>query len=184
MTRSWQGWVPCTSACVLRLRAVDKRSFGCTRSWRLGFATWWYSALRNSAFQKGFPRWPERPDHGVFSIQCPNRTTQPCPFLPGTFSCSCFLRCRSKLVCCPKHRLHRWHLNGFSLLWMFRTCRWRLEEMLNDLSQYLHLKNRSKCQRVQREEKKKKKEKSDYQKTRKCWSINLYSAEDLGSTRH
>lgn len=56
--------------------------------------------------------------------------------------------------------------------------------MLNDLSQYLHLKNRSKCQRVQREEKKKKKEKSDYQKTRKCWSINLYSAEDLGSTRH
>lgn len=99
---------------------------------------------------------PERPDHGVFSLQRPNRTTQPCPLLPGTFSCSCFLRCRSKLVCCPKHRLHRWHLNGFSLLWMFRTCRWRLEEMLNDLSQYLHLKNRSKCQRVQCEGKKRK----------------------------
>lgn len=57
--------------------------------------------------------------------------------------------------------------------------------MLNDLSQYLHLKNRSKCQRVQRERKKKrKKEKSDYQKTRKCWSINLYSAEDLERMRH
>lgn len=58
--------------------------------------------------------------------------------------------------------------------------------MLNDLSQYLHLKNRSKCQRVQREREKKKgeREKSDYQKARKCWSINLYSAEDLGSTRH
>jgi len=55
--------------------------------------------------------------------------------------------------------------------------------MLNDLSQYLHLKNRSKCQRVKCEGKKEK-EKFDYQKTRKCWSINLYPAEDLGSTRH
>lgn len=61
---------------------------------------------------------------------------------PGAPSCSCFFRCRSRLVCCPKQRLHRWHLNGFSLLWMFLTCRWRLEEMLNDRSQYLHLENR------------------------------------------
>lgn len=58
---------------------------------------------------------------------------------PGACSCSCFLRCLSRLVCCPKHRLHRWHLKGFSLLWMLRTCRWRLEEMLKERSQYLHL---------------------------------------------
>lgn len=61
---------------------------------------------------------------------------------PGAPSCSCFLRCLSRLVCCPKHRLHRWHLKGFSLLWMFRTCRWRLEEMLKERSQYLHLEDR------------------------------------------
>lgn len=55
------------------------------------------------------------------------------------FSCSCFLRWRSRLVCWPKQRLHRWHLKGFSLLWMLRTWRWRLDEMLNERSQYLHL---------------------------------------------
>ena len=60
---------------------------------------------------------------------------------PGACSCSCFLRCRSRLVCCPKQRLHRWHLKGFSLVWMLRTCRCRLEEMLKDRSQYLHLKD-------------------------------------------
>lgn len=62
----------------------------------------------------------------------------PCP-APGACSCSCFLRWRSRLVCCPKQRLHRWHLKGFSLLWMLRTCRCRLDEMLKDRSQYLHL---------------------------------------------
>uniref|UniRef100_A0A0R3R0X4 Secreted protein n=1 Tax=Brugia timori TaxID=42155 RepID=A0A0R3R0X4_9BILA len=36
---------------------------------------------------------------------------------------SCFLVCRSKLVCCPKQRSQRSHLNGFSLLCMLRTCR-------------------------------------------------------------
>ena len=30
-------------------------------------------------------------------------------------------------------------LNGFSLLWMLRTWRWRFELMEKDLSQYLHL---------------------------------------------
>ncbi len=30
-------------------------------------------------------------------------------------------------------------LKGFSLLWMFRTCRCRLDEMEKDRSQYLHL---------------------------------------------
>lgn len=58
---------------------------------------------------------------------------------PGMFSCSCFLRWRSRLVCWPKQRLHRWHLKGFSLLWMLRTWRWRLDEMLKERSQYLHL---------------------------------------------
>lgn len=59
--------------------------------------------------------------------------------LPGIFSCSCFFKWRSRLVCWPKQRLHRWHLKGFSLLWMLRTCRWRLDEMLKERSQYLHL---------------------------------------------
>lgn len=57
------------------------------------------------------------------------------------FPFSCFFRCLSRLVCWPKHLSHKWHLNGFSLLWMLRTCLCRLEDMLKDLSQYLHLKN-------------------------------------------
>lgn len=52
---------------------------------------------------------------------------------------SCLSRWRSRLVCWPKQRSQMWHLNGFSLLWMFRTWRWRLLEIENDLSQYLHL---------------------------------------------
>lgn len=59
--------------------------------------------------------------------------------LPERFPFSCFFRCRSRLVCWPKHRSHRWHLKGFSLLWMLRMCRCRLDEMLKDRSQYLHL---------------------------------------------
>lgn len=50
-------------------------------------------------------------------------------------SASCFFKCLSRLVCCPKHRSHSGHLNGFSLLCMFRTCRCRLDEMLNERSQ-------------------------------------------------
>lgn len=61
---------------------------------------------------------------------------------PDMFPFSCFFRCLSRLVCWPKHLSHRWHLNGFSLLWMLRTCRCRLEEILNDLSQYLHLESK------------------------------------------
>lgn len=52
---------------------------------------------------------------------------------------SCFLRWRSRLVCWPKHRSQRGHLKGRSLLWIFRTCRWRLELMEKERSQYLHL---------------------------------------------
>lgn len=60
--------------------------------------------------------------------------------IPDMFPFSCFFRCLSRLVCWPKHLSHKWHLNGFSLLWMLRTCLCRLEDMLKDLSQYLHLK--------------------------------------------
>lgn len=69
----------------------------------------------------------------------PHNTTD---YLPDMFPFSCFLRCLSKLVCWPKHLSHKWHLKGFSLLWMLRTCRCKLEDMLKDLSQYLHLKNK------------------------------------------
>lgn len=58
---------------------------------------------------------------------------------PDRLPFSCFLRWRSRLVCWPKQRSHKWHLKGFSLLWMLRTWRWRLDEMLNERSQYLHL---------------------------------------------
>lgn len=61
-------------------------------------------------------------------------------YIPDIFPFSCFFRCLSRLVCWPKHLSHKWHLNGFSLLWMLRTCLCRLEDMLKDLSQYLHLK--------------------------------------------
>lgn len=61
-------------------------------------------------------------------------------YIPDMFPFSCFFRCLSRLVCWPKHLSHKWHLNGFSLLWMLRTCLCRLEDMLKDLSQYLHLK--------------------------------------------
>src|SRR6218665_1195456 len=52
---------------------------------------------------------------------------------------SCLRRWRSRFVCCPKQRSQRRHRNGFSLLWMLRTCLWRFDEMLKDRSQYLHL---------------------------------------------
>lgn len=61
---------------------------------------------------------------------------------PDMFPFSCFFRCLSRLVCWPKHLSHKWHLNGFSLLWMLRTCRCRLEEMLKERSQYLHLESK------------------------------------------
>lgn len=79
------------------------------------------------------------PDRGRRRVRPTGRPGPARRGAPGACSCSCFLRCRSRLVCCPKHRLHRWHLKGFSLLWMLRTCRWRLEEMLKERSQYLHL---------------------------------------------
>lgn len=62
-----------------------------------------------------------------------------CVCIPDKLPFSCFLRCRSRLVCCPKQRSHRWHLKGFSLLWMLRMWRWRFDEILNERSQYLHL---------------------------------------------
>lgn len=61
-------------------------------------------------------------------------------YIPDMLPFSCFFRCLSRLVCWPKHLSHKWHLNGFSLLWILRTCLCRLEDMLKDLSQYLHLK--------------------------------------------
>lgn len=64
-------------------------------------------------------------------------------YIPDMFPFSCFFRCLSRLVCWPKHLSHKWHLNGFSLLWMLRTCLCRLEDMLKDLSQYLHLKKKN-----------------------------------------
>lgn len=67
--------------------------------------------------------------------------------IPDMFPFSCFFRCLSRLVCWPKHLSHKWHLNGFSLLWMLRTCLCRLEDMLKDLSQYLHLKKNPTKQR-------------------------------------
>lgn len=63
-------------------------------------------------------------------------------YIPDMLPFSCFFRCLSRLVCWPKHLSHKWHLNGFSLLWMLRTCLCRLEDMLKDLSQYLHLKTK------------------------------------------
>lgn len=63
-------------------------------------------------------------------------------YIPDMLPFSCFFRCLSRLVCWPKHLSHKWHLNGFSLLWMLRTCLCRLEDMLKDLSQYLHLKKK------------------------------------------
>lgn len=60
-------------------------------------------------------------------------------FWPDRLPFSCFLRWRSRLVCWPKQRSHKWHLKGFSLLWMLRMWRWRLEEMLKERSQNLHL---------------------------------------------
>jgi len=57
----------------------------------------------------------------------------------GSEQVSCFLRCLSRFVCCPKHRSQSGHLNGFSLLCIFLTCLCRLEEIEKDLSQYLHL---------------------------------------------
>ena len=73
--------------------------------------------------------------------------------LPDIFPLSCFLRCLSKLVCWPKHLSQKRHLNGFSLFWMLRTCRCRLEDMLKDLSQYLHLKSKHRaniCKQIKR----------------------------------
>lgn len=66
-------------------------------------------------------------------------------YTPDRLPFSCFLRWRSRLVCWPKQRSHRWHLNGFSLLWMLRMWRCKLEEMLKERSQYLHLQKESKC---------------------------------------
>merc|ERR1719244_1157831 len=54
-------------------------------------------------------------------------------------SFSCLRKCRSRLVCWPKQRSHRWHLYGFSLLWMFLTCRCRFDEIENERSQNWHL---------------------------------------------
>lgn len=69
-------------------------------------------------------------------------------YIPDILPFSCFLRCLSKLVCWPKHLSHKWHLKGFSLLWIFRTCLCRLDDMLKDLSQYLHLKINIKYGRI------------------------------------
>lgn len=69
-------------------------------------------------------------------------------YIPDMLPFSCFLRCLSKLVCWPKHLSHKWHLKGFSLLWIFRTCLCRLDDMLKDLSQYLHLKINIKYGRI------------------------------------
>lgn len=85
-----------------------------------------WKGRQNYTIQKHKPSFPH------------NTTEDPPDMLPF----SCFFRCLSRLVCWPKHLSHKWHLNGFSLLWMLRTCRCRLEEMLNDLSQYLHLESK------------------------------------------
>lgn len=53
-------------------------------------------------------------------------------------SASCFLTCRSRLVCCENRRLHRLHLKFRSCRCMLRTCRCRLDDMLNDRSQCAH----------------------------------------------
>ena len=58
---------------------------------------------------------------------------------PSPLQHSCFLTCLSRFVCWLKLRAHLPQRNGFSLLWIFLTCRWRFEEMLKHLRQYLHL---------------------------------------------
>lgn len=66
-----------------------------------------------------------------------NRSSMPRP--NEAASASCFFKWRSRFVCWPKQRSHKAHLNGRSLLWMFRTWRCKLLDILNDRSQYLHL---------------------------------------------
>jgi len=72
-----------------------------------------------------------------FSLLLPGESATETTPLPS--SASCFFRCRSRLVCWPKHLSQSGHLNGRCLSWMFLTCLCRLLEMLKDLSQYLHL---------------------------------------------
>lgn len=76
---------------------------------------------------------------GIFADRIWNAEMNVEVFSPDRLPFSCFLRWRSRLVCWPKQRSHKWHLKGFSLLWMLRMWRCRLEEMLNERSQYLHL---------------------------------------------
>ena len=73
----------------------------------------------------------------AFRLDVLSRSSMPRP--NDAASASCFFMCRSKLVCWPKQRSHSAQRNGRSLLWIFRTCRCKLLDMLNDRSQYLHL---------------------------------------------